>query len=113
MEDQTKQAIDWELATQLAGGKADLAKELVSMLLAELPQAMKDITAAYKAKDYPTLRDKAHKLHGATSYCGVPYLKQALQELEHAATVQDEKKVNLGYDIFLSEAKRVLEVGST
>lgn len=74
--------IDWQTAAQLAAGKLDLAKDLLNMLAAALPQDQAAIHTTYHAKDQAAMKEIVHKLHGACCYTGTPKLKQILQLLE-------------------------------
>ncbi|WP_144822797.1 ATP-binding protein [Marinobacter piscensis] len=69
---------------QLAGGKADLAEELFSMLLEQLPTDAISIRQLWSSGDLEELLECVHKLHGATRYCGVPELRVAAGRLETA-----------------------------
>jgi two-component system sensor histidine kinase BarA len=74
--------IDWELAYKLVNGKKDLAKELFEKLVEILPEDKVNINNAFIERDWETLRERVHKLHGGCCYCGVPRLKQCAQLLE-------------------------------
>jgi len=69
---------------QLAAGKADLAEELFSMLLEQLPADLTRIEQLWGQDDLENLLECVHKLHGATRYCGVPELRSAANRLETA-----------------------------
>lgn len=74
--------LDHAEGLQLAAGKADLAAELLGMLLDSLAadrQIIRDARAR-DAKD--ALLERVHRLHGATRYCGVPQLRAACQHCE-------------------------------
>jgi two-component system sensor histidine kinase BarA len=76
--------IDDALGLELAGGNAELASEMLQMLFKTLNDDIDAMATSLKAKDYNTLQAAAHKLHGATCYCGTPKLKTAVTNLEHA-----------------------------
>ena len=78
------QVIDTELGLSLANNKADLAENLLKMLVDELPATKKSLLAIYKQQDYEALHKEVHKLHGGCCYCGVPRLKTAAASLETA-----------------------------
>jgi len=80
--------IDWALGQKLAGNRLDLAVEFLEKLTETLPQEKEKINAAVAAKNWETLRDVTHQLHGACAYCGVPLLKAAVHALEVAADSQ-------------------------
>ncbi|PCM43663.1 ATP-binding protein [Marinobacter sp. ANT_B65] len=69
---------------QLAAGKTDLAEELFSMLLEQLPADLDKIERFWSKRSLENLLECVHKLHGATRYCGVPELRSAANRLETA-----------------------------
>ncbi|WP_417517109.1 ATP-binding protein [Marinobacter sp.] len=69
---------------QLAAGKTDLAEELFSMLLEQLPADLNQIARFWDERNLENLLECVHKLHGATRYCGVPELRSAANRLETA-----------------------------
>jgi CheY-like chemotaxis protein/HAMP domain-containing protein len=83
--------VDWELACQLAGGKKELAEEMLSMLLSTMPSDLAQIKAAYDSKNLVSLKDAVHRLHGAIRYCGVPALHSVVENLE-TVIKQDERE---------------------
>ena len=74
--------IDHGLALERANGKADLAVEMLNMLLDSLPAARDAIDAAVEAEDAPDILRHVHKLHGACCYTGVPRLKDLAWTIE-------------------------------
>lgn len=79
----TQMAINWQLCVQLANNNAEVADELLSMFVAELPQTTDDLQQLYMQQDWEGFRNCVHKLHGGACYVGVPQLKQAAKSLEH------------------------------
>ncbi|MGM0769227.1 MAG: ATP-binding protein [Pseudomonadota bacterium] len=73
-----------EESIQLAAGKADLAEELFSMLVEQLPSDVEKIRQHWASGDLEQLLECVHKLHGATRYCGAPELRAAANQLETA-----------------------------
>lgn len=73
---------DKELSLQLAGGKPDLAEQLLGMLLKELPGLYEQARGAAANNDAEDLFRCVHKINGSTRYCGVPALAEAADELE-------------------------------
>lgn len=82
MSQDEKSAIDWHLCVKLANNNPEIAKELLMMLVNDLPQSRQEIMTAYQNKQYLELQAKVHRLHGATCYCGVAKLKNILADLE-------------------------------
>ncbi|BAU76111.1 ATP-binding protein [Metapseudomonas furukawaii] len=73
------QVLDPEEGLRLAAGKADLAADMLSMLLASLDADRQAIAQAARSGDRTALLERVHRLHGATRYCGVPQLRAACQ----------------------------------
>jgi HPt (histidine-containing phosphotransfer) domain-containing protein len=99
-EDTELPARDEAAALAATGGDAALAGELLAILLSELPGDLERISGSLRAGDWPQLADTAHRMRGATGYCGVPGLEAALTELERAARTADAEQIT-------SEARRV------
>ena len=78
---QTK-VYDEQLSLELAGGNQDLARQMLDMLLKELPELQATMNEAYRACDKAALYESVHKINGSSRYCGVPAVGQAANELE-------------------------------
>lgn len=74
--------IDWELCIKLANNKIEVAEEILSFVLQQLPADYLDIQSAYQKQDAAELLRATHKLHGALCYTGLPQLKQIVLEIE-------------------------------
>lgn len=74
--------IDREAALEMAGGSAELADELFTMLLNELPGHQRDLQTLLATGDLTALQARIHKLNGSATYCGVPALKAAADRAE-------------------------------
>jgi two-component system sensor histidine kinase BarA len=74
--------LDADEGLRLAAGKADLAADMLSMLLAGLPADRQAIQQARESGERNSLIERVHRLHGATRYCGVPQLRAACQRSE-------------------------------
>ncbi|KAA9002499.1 two-component sensor histidine kinase BarA [Affinibrenneria salicis] len=75
-------SLDWELALSQAANKSDLARDLLRMLLDFLPQVRERVGAILNGQPDDGIVDLIHKLHGSSSYSGVPRLKQLCNQLE-------------------------------
>jgi two-component system sensor histidine kinase BarA len=111
LDTESTKMIDWELGKSLAGGRIELAKELLEKLMASLPQEKVRINESYLQKNWEALRNHVHKLHGACCYCGVPKLKEVAQQLEAAAANRTLDAIparlealNLAIDMLLKES---------
>lgn len=101
--------IDMELGTKLAGGKIELAQEMLQMLLDNLGKDQEIITQTYQQNDLIELKHHVHKLHGAACYCGVPRLKSSAHQLETALKENKHDKLDLLFNTLINEINLVLE----
>jgi HPt (histidine-containing phosphotransfer) domain-containing protein len=107
--------LDIPHAIEQAGGNSELAKELFTMLLKELPDLKQKLNQAFNNGDEQGLWDHAHKIHGSTAYCGVPALNKAAKELEETIRaktndVSDKiQGVNKAIDALLMDGETALE----
>ncbi len=74
--------IDWPLALQRAGGKNELALEMLNMLLLSVPETLNLLTKAIDDEDCEQVLSIVHKFHGACCYTGVPKLKSLAETIE-------------------------------
>ncbi|EOB2848783.1 two-component sensor histidine kinase BarA [Vibrio vulnificus] len=78
--------IDWQAALKQSANKEDLAKDMLRMLVEFIPEVESVVELALEQEDYP--RDELihviHKLHGSSSYCGVPRLKALCATIEQS-----------------------------
>ncbi len=79
-----KPSVDIDECIRLAGGKLDLAEEMLSMLLEAVTGDAEAIKQLHASDDWDELLERVHRLHGATRYTGVPELQKAAQQLESA-----------------------------
>ncbi|MDM5091240.1 two-component sensor histidine kinase BarA [Aeromonas bestiarum] len=77
------QQIDWSLAVRQAAGKLDLAKEMLTMLMASFDEVDPVLEAALagQVEDAEVLT-QLHRLNGGCAYSGVPGLQRLLSQLE-------------------------------
>ncbi|WP_133510122.1 Hpt domain-containing protein [Candidatus Thiosymbion oneisti] len=100
-------AWDEAAALEIAGGNLDLARELVQMLVRGLPQDLSDLRRCFQANDWPLLTTTAHRMRGATSYCGVPALDAHLKALEDSAKAGDRERIDAELTQVVREAERL------
>lgn len=103
---------DEAAALAATGGDPELARELLSTLIAGLPREVAELDARYTAKDWEKLVQTAHRLRGATSYCGVPALDSALHHLERIAKEGDPAQIALQLQAVTEAAAALSELGS-
>lgn len=100
--------IDWNECLTLAAGKADLARDMLDMLLGSLGVQRDKMENSMRTGNLPALLAETHYLHGATRYCGVPSLREAACQLEIALkavlkspSVDAERVLREPYDALL------------
>ena len=91
--------LDWPLALQRAGGKEDLALEMLNMLLLSIPETLSLIDQAMNTRNDAELLSVIHKFHGACCYTGVPKFK-ALAELIETAMKENTSISDLEPELF-------------
>nr|WP_119977410.1 two-component sensor histidine kinase BarA [Shewanella algidipiscicola] len=77
-----QQTLNWELCLTQANQKANLALEMLQMLLDSLPETRNQLTLALDTLDAKAMLAHVHKLHGASCYCGVPTTQRLCKEIE-------------------------------
>ncbi len=102
------QAYDRELALNKVGGNAAIADELLELLVADLPKQSSSLRSACSKLDAESVREVAHRVHGAASCCGTPALKHAAMELEDAATAGDHLSLASAHEAVQKEIDRLL-----
>lgn len=75
-------SIDWQLSLKNAGGRDDLARDMLKMLVSSFVEAGNLIQQHLNSGNLQELTAQIHKLHGATAYCGVPQLKYLANKYE-------------------------------
>ncbi|MAY07056.1 MAG: hybrid sensor histidine kinase/response regulator [Pseudomonadales bacterium] len=80
--DSEPRILDHDEGLRLAAGKADLAQEMLDMLMQSLPGDREQIEQSYRAGNTDALLETVHRLHGATRYCGVPELRRRCLQAE-------------------------------
>ena len=102
--------IDKDLALARAGGNLQLAEELFTMLLKELPDQRSKILSALSSHDYPALQQSIHKLNGSATYCGVPALKEVVDGFETRLKRGEIEDVSERVQSVVQEIDRILSV---
>ncbi|MCF6688095.1 two-component sensor histidine kinase BarA [Raoultella terrigena] len=74
--------LSWQLALRQAAMKPDLAREMLQMLIAFMPEVRNKVEEQLVGEEPEGLLDLIHKLHGSCSYSGVPRLKKLCQTIE-------------------------------
>lgn len=97
-------SFDWSLALNQAAGKADLAKDMLGMLLNEFENIRKIATSAIEDDiDNVHFAQIIHKFHGGCSYSGVPKLRSI------AGLIEKELKSGVSPDLLEPELLELLD----
>jgi two-component system sensor histidine kinase BarA len=86
---------DMEQLLRATGGDQQLAQELFEKFCHELPGELASIKERFDASRLDNLWDIVHRLHGATSMCGVPALDSVVKELETTCKSNDVNEIAL------------------
>ncbi|RDH87738.1 MAG: hypothetical protein DIZ78_04100 [endosymbiont of Escarpia spicata] len=100
---------DEEKALNIAGGNKKLVDEMFKQFCNELPEQAGVIRGNHAARQWDDLRENVHRLHGATSICGVPALNLAVTHPEAASKSRDEAKTLEKLQRFNQEVGRLLD----
>jgi len=101
-------AYDRDLALDKVGGNAAIADELLELLIADLPDQADTLREACRRRDAESVREVAHRVHGAASCCATPALKHAANALEEAASTADSSRLAGAHEIVQQEIERLL-----
>ena len=77
------QTLDWSLALSQAANKPDLARDMLQMLIAFLPEVRHLLEEQLAGNNPAGIKEIIHKLHGSCSYSGVPRMKKLCGLLEN------------------------------
>jgi two-component system sensor histidine kinase BarA len=106
-------ARDEAAALAAAGEDADLARELFATLMDGLPREISQLQACFAAANWRELVGLAHRLRGATGYCGVPRLDYGLQELERAAKAGETAAISVWLRAVTDAADGLYEIAGS
>lgn len=102
---------DIQQSISAANGNASLAKELFTMLLADLDARLQQIETSFQSNDMKSLEEHTHKLYGATAYCIVPKLRNSAAVLEQAVRTEPHKDLKNLVENVLQEMKSLINAG--
>jgi two-component system sensor histidine kinase BarA len=95
------------MGVELAFGNRQTWRTVLGMLYDELPGYSSNLVAAATAGDLEKLRQVAHKLAGASSYCGTPALSHQAKSLEILAEKGDKDSITNAVDALLQQIERL------
>jgi two-component system sensor histidine kinase BarA len=74
--------LDWSESIQLSAGKADLALELLNILVSSFESEKALIWHLIDQNQFAELEQRVHRMYGATRYLGLPTLQQRCKAFE-------------------------------
>jgi signal transduction histidine kinase/CheY-like chemotaxis protein/HPt (histidine-containing phosphotransfer) domain-containing protein len=98
-------AIDRRQLMLVVGGMPDLAAELASLVMEEVPEIAEKIPAALAAGDLGAVAGFAHKIKGSVGTVAAARAIEAANDLEQAARDDDASAAALGWDDLGRELK--------
>ena len=109
----TKDVYDLEKAISLAGGNRELAIELITMLIAQLPAQKIEITESINNNDMTGLKQHIHKLHGSTQCCATTALMDITKDIQVIIENNLEDQFETSKDKLLIEIDRVMRLDTS
>jgi len=99
--------IDWDDSLKKATNKPEVAKKMLSMLVADGANLLKLLNSAVDKQEYEHLLSAVHKFHGATCYCGVENLRKLTERLETRLKQSRFENIDLLINVLMEEIKLV------
>lgn len=101
-------ALDEAAGIALSGGDPRIWRQVMRILLDELPGQMARIEQTFAASDLTGLRAVTHQLAGSTAYSGTAPLHDALLELERTCIARDRTRIEPGVRAVRAEVGRLI-----
>lgn len=102
-----QEVFSWAESMQLAKNKADLATDMLTMLIDSLSETTKEIEEQVNNGDRKQLIEVVHKFHGGCCYCGVPALRAACKYAETALLNDPTADIGVLADPLFQQIKRL------
>ena len=99
---------DLELSLTAANNRPELADELLTLLIANLPIDQKSINDTFTNSGPEQLRSAVHKLNGAVRYCGVPRLANAVEKLETIVKSGPDEDIHRALNVLNGEVNSLM-----
>ena len=106
----TMDAIDWSQCLSLMSGDPLAAKEILERFVIQLKENLPPLEKSYQQENFTGLHEAVHKLHGASCFIGVPFLKDSLKSLDIALEEKHHRnRIDALYQTLLNDIKDVIE----
>jgi two-component system sensor histidine kinase BarA len=86
-----------------------LAGEIIRLLVKELPVFKQSIQTSQRQKNYESLYQHVHKLHGALSYCDLPEIKSLIQKIEQDLKLNRHHNIDTDLDTLFNHIDYVIQ----
>lgn len=86
-------SLNFSAAVQLCGGQESIAREIIQMLVNELPEQSRELQEAVAKKNWKNLDYISHKLAGSAAYCGMEEIKKEARSLNEMIRQQNMAEV--------------------
>ena len=94
---------------ELAKNNAELAKDMLEMLIDSLKNENSQLEQCYKEKNLVELQEMVHKIHGGACYCGVARLLAASSILDKNLKSKNTDNLNNEFSELKAATKQLLE----
>jgi len=99
---------DLQQALRIADGQQEVAEKLFMSLIEQLPDYLDAVYREFSKRNWQKLWDILHKLHGATSVCGVPALNNVVKNLQQLTEKEDYHSIGSELKKLNREASRLI-----
>ena len=99
--------VDWSRARKTVQGDEHLLRDVLGVLLEELPKMMRSIRSAIDARDHGELRRNAHMLKGSLAQCGAQPAADVACRLEQMAAAGQLDGADTAWEGLQAELARV------
>ena len=96
-------AIDIPLGADIMAETETKSREMIDMYHERISKELPTLEAAYAKKDWEAIQGLAHRMKGATSYLGIPRLRQACSVLEQSIQTSCTENYEALYQQLLTE----------
>jgi two-component system sensor histidine kinase BarA len=86
-----------------------LADEIMRLLVKELPAFKQTISESHQQKNFDSMFQHVHKLHGALSYCDLPKIKSIIQKIERDLKIKRHETLELDLDVLFQELDELIQ----
>ncbi len=101
--------LDREAALRTTAGRQELATELLSMLMADLPSQQTRLKAALRVGNFAEAAHVAHTIAGGAAHCGARAMAAAAKSMEAAADAADREQAEHCLQTISTELHRLSE----